>query len=120
MSACPTGASYYDENQCVQVDYEKCIGCRMRINACPYNARSYHDVDQSATPYYEGYEMTPYEEMRASEHPIGVVEKCVMCKERTAQGEEPSCVKTCITKSRWFGDLDDPTSEINYPIHCMR
>ena len=103
MSACPTGASYYDENQCVQVDYEKCIGCRMRINACPYNARSYH-------------EMTPYEEMRASEHPIGVVEKCVMCKERTAQGEEPSCVKTCITKSRWFGDLDDPTSEINVMI----
>ena len=84
--------------------------------ACPYNARSYHDVDQSATPYYEGYEMTPYEEMRASEHPIGVVEKCVMCKERTAQGEEPSCVKTCITKSRWFGDLDDPTSEINVMI----
>lgn len=116
VSACPTGASYYDENQCVQVDYEKCIGCRMCINVCPYNARSYHDVDQSATPYYEGYEMTPYEEMRASEHPIGVVEKCVMCKERTAQGEEPSCVKTCITKSRWFGDLDDPTSEINVMI----
>ena len=126
MSACPTGASYYDENQCVQVDYEKCIGCRMCINACPYNARSYHDVDQSATLRhlrkffsecrYEGYEMTPYEEMRASEHPIGVVEKCVMCKERTAQGEEPSCVKTCITKSRWFGDLDDPTSEINVMI----
>ena len=50
------------------------------------------------------------------QHPIGVVEKCVMCKERTAQGEEPSCVKTCITKSRWFGDLDDPTSEINVMI----
>ena len=88
----------------------------MCINACPYNARSYHDVDQKTTPYYEGYEMTPYEEMRAAEHPIGVVEKCVMCKERTAQGEEPSCVKTCITKSRWFGDLDDPTSEINEMI----
>ena len=86
------------------------------MSACPSNARSYHDVDQSATPYYEGYEMTPYEEMRASEHPIGVVEKCVMCKERTAQGEEPSCVKSCVPKSRWFGDLDDPTSEINVMI----
>ena len=25
-------------------------------------------------------------------------------------------MKTCITKSRWFGDLDDPTSEINEMI----
>ena len=116
LRVCPTGATYKDDKGRVEIDYEKCIGCRMCINACPYNARSYHDVDQSATPYYEGYEMTPYEEMRASEHPIGVVEKCVMCKERTAQGEEPSCVKTCITKSRWFGDLDDPTSEINVMI----
>lgn len=116
QKVCPTGATYTDDKGRVEIDYEKCIGCRMCINACPYNARSYHDVDQSATPYYEGYEMTPYEEMRASEHPIGVVEKCVMCKERTAQGEEPSCVKTCITKSRWFGDLDDPTSEINVMI----
>ena len=84
---CPVGATYKDpETGVVRQDYDKCIGCRMCINACPYNARSYHDVDQSATPYYEGYEMTPYEEMRASEHPIGVVEKCVMCKERTAPG----------------------------------
>ena len=35
MSACPTGASYYDENQCVQVDYEKCIGCGICAQKCP-------------------------------------------------------------------------------------
>ena len=116
VSCCPTGASHYDENGCVQIDYEKCIGCRMCINACPYNARSYHDEKQEDHPYYEGYEMTPYEQMRASEHPVGVVEKCVMCHGRTAEGKEPSCVQTCITKSRWFGDLDEPNSEINAKI----
>ena len=116
VNSCPTGASYYDENGNVQVDYEKCIGCRMCINACPYHARSYHDVKQDEHPYYEGFEMTPYEKLRVSEHPVGVVEKCVMCRERTEQGEVPSCVQTCITKSRWFGDLDDPTSEINEKI----
>ena len=88
----------------------------MCINVCPYNARTYHGEDQEKYPYYEGYEMTPYEQLRAAEHPLGVVEKCVMCHERVADGEEPSCVKTCITKSRWFGDLDDPASEINKKI----
>ncbi|WP_371298100.1 4Fe-4S dicluster domain-containing protein [Paraeggerthella sp.] len=41
VTGCPTGASYHDENGCVQVDYDKCIGCRMCINVCPYNARTY-------------------------------------------------------------------------------
>ena len=116
VRACPTGASHYDENGNVQVDYDKCIGCRMCMGACPYGAREFNWGSMDENPYYEGFEQTPYEAMRASEHPRGVVEKCVMCNGRTAQGLEPACVKTCITKSRVFGDLDDPESEISRKI----
>lgn len=116
VRACPTGASHYDENGNVQVDYDKCIGCRMCMAACPYDARSFNWGDPADNPYYEGFEQTPYEQMRRAEHPVGVVEKCVMCKGRVEAGKEPSCVQTCITKSRWFGDLDDPDSEINRKI----
>lgn len=116
VSVCPAEASHYDENGCVQIDYELCIGCRSCMNACPYDARSYHDINQEENPYYEGFELTPYEELRAVEHPVGVVEKCIMCKSRIAEGEQPSCVQTCITRSRWFGDLDDPNSELNQKI----
>lgn len=112
VRACPTGASHYDENGNVQVDYDKCIGCRNCMAACPYEARSCNWADPAEHPYYEGFEQTPYEQLRAAEHPQGVVEKCVMCHGRTAEGEDPACVQTCITKSRWFGDLDDPDSEI--------
>lgn len=116
VRACPTGASHYDENGNVQVDYDKCIGCRNCMAACPYEARSFNWSDEGDHPYYEGFDQTPYEQARAGEHPRGVVEKCVLCHGRTAEGKEPSCVQTCITKSRWFGDLDDPDSEISKKI----
>ena len=109
---CPTGATYKDEMGRVEIDYDKCIGCRNCMAACPYEARSCNWADPAEHPYYEGFEQTPYEQLRAAEHPQGVVEKCVMCHGRTAEGKDPACVQTCITKSRWFGDLDDPASEI--------
>lgn len=121
VRTCPTGASHYDENGDVQIDYDKCIGCRMCMGACPYHVRSFHTADPEKDSYFsllqgEGAEQTPYEALRAKEHPVGVVEKCVLCKDRVAAGKQPSCVQTCITKSRWFGDLDDPNSEINQKI----
>lgn len=119
VRACPTGASHYDENGNVQVDYDKCIGCRNCVAACPYDARSCNWDDPAERRYFDGFEQTPYEQMRAAEHPHGVVEKCVMCKDRVAAGKQPACVATCITKSRWFGDLDDPDSEISRKISEM-
>lgn len=116
VKACPTGASHYAADGTVQVDYDKCIGCRMCMGACPYNARQFNWGDPSEQSYYEGFEQTPYEAMRASEHPKGVVEKCILCSGRLEEGKQPLCVKTCITKCRTFGDLDDPNSEVSRKI----
>ena len=84
---CPTGATYKDDKGRVEIDYDKCIGCRMCMAACPYGAR----IQIKKT---------------------GVIEKCRFCWYEGEPGNPPRCVGTCISGARLFGDLDDPQSEI--------
>ena len=84
---CPTGASYRDEQTgMVLVNKEKCIGCKYCMMACPYGVRSWNEEQQ-------------------------VVEKCTLCQHLTSQGKEPACVHNCPGEARFYGDLDDPTSD---------
>ena len=39
VPCCPTGASQQDEDGVVWVDYKKCMGCKVCVNACPYGMR---------------------------------------------------------------------------------
>jgi tetrathionate reductase subunit B len=87
MSACPVDASHKDEHGLVQIDQEKCIGCGNCVTACPYGAR-YRDPQ------------------------LQVADKCDFCSPRLSRGEDPACVATCPTKTRVFGDVNDPNSEI--------
>jgi tetrathionate reductase subunit B len=83
---CPTRATYRTADGLVQIDQSKCIGCRYCIQACPYDAR-YFDEQK------------------------GVTDKCSACVHRIEAGQRPACVQACMTGSRLFGDLNDPTSD---------
>ena len=87
QTVCPTKATYKREDGIVLIDSKKCIGCKYCMVACPYDVRVINDH--------------------------GVPEKCRFCAEYVVQGQEPSCVTTCMCNVRVFGDLDDPTSPIN-------
>ncbi|MEE8448428.1 MAG: 4Fe-4S dicluster domain-containing protein [Thermodesulfobacteriota bacterium] len=116
---CPTGATEKnEENGIVTVDYDKCIGCRACVAACPYEARWYL---KEIRPYFPISEknpapgFTPFEEWGYKKFQEGVVTKCTLCEERIQEDppREPACVETCPTTARYFGDLDDPTSEVS-------
>ena len=94
VPCCPTGASQQDEDGTVWIDYKKCMGCMVCVNACPYGMR-----DQS--------HMVKRFDMYAR--------KCTFCRERRQNepGKDPYCVQTCHQKARIFGDLDDPNSEVS-------
>ncbi len=60
----------------------------MCIAACPYGARSFNPENK-------------------------VVEKCTLCRHLQEVGEQPACVKACCANARFFGDIDDPESEVS-------
>jgi len=77
-------------NGTVQIDKERCLGCGVCADACPYTARYVNE---------EG------EEPKA--------DKCTFCMERVVLGEQPACVQTCLADARIFGKLTDPNSAVS-------
>ena len=69
---CPTGATYKDDMGRVQIDYDKCIGCRMCMAACPYNARVFNWEDPVRDPDFN------YGDKDVPVRTKGVMEKCTM------------------------------------------
>jgi molybdopterin-containing oxidoreductase family iron-sulfur binding subunit len=50
MAVCPTGATYKDKDGFVLVDWDKCIGCKYCMIACPYGVRFYMDEQAAVQP----------------------------------------------------------------------
>ncbi|MDR1015116.1 MAG: 4Fe-4S dicluster domain-containing protein [Coriobacteriales bacterium] len=106
---CPVGATTKDEETgIVHQDYDRCIGCRMCIAACPYTGvRSFNwEEPKYSIDTTLGGAQVPL-------HQKHVVEKCVLCEHRLIEGELPSCVTACPAYARHFGDFSDPVSEVS-------
>ena len=106
---CPTGATTKRADGIVVIDKETCVGCRYCMMVCPYEARYFH---AKLREYFPGQGLTAYEELGYDNHPTGVVEKCDFCLARVERGLEPSCVASCMAGARYFGDLEDPESDV--------
>ncbi len=87
-AACPVGALTKTSLGPVAYDFDKCIGCRYCMVACPFNI-----------PTYEWTAVSP------------AVRKCTFCAERISDGMRPSCVKTCPTGALYFDDYDAVVAE---------
>lgn len=82
---CPTGAIYRDaEGEPVLFDQERCIGCGMCMQACPFGVITLR-------PNGKG------------------VLKCDLCIERLAKGLDPACVDACPTGALAFVDAENTT-----------
>jgi molybdopterin-containing oxidoreductase family iron-sulfur binding subunit len=115
MEVCPTGATQKTDDGIVFIDQDKCMGCKYCIMACPYGAR--YSVEKWESYFPEGLPLSPYElfAKKAWEEKfgVGVATKCDFCRDRLAEGKQPSCVIACPANARTFGDLDDPNSEVS-------
>lgn len=94
-------ATYQRPDGAVLVDNERCIGCGQCIEECPYGAR------------YFNPHLKPGSADRVGEQGIG---KCTFCAHRIYAGLEPACVRNCVGKARFFGDLNDPKSAVSWLV----
>lgn len=121
---CPVGATYYSEDRAVLIDFERCIGCRYCMAACPYGVRQFnwespekaHKKVEYLNNYSYGYPKKHYKDGRLVYTPLrpkGTAEKCTFCVQYRDAGQSPACVRACTGKARVIGDLDDPDSEVS-------
>lgn len=122
------GATYTDERGVVLVDYERCIGCRYCMSACPYGVRQFNwestKKAKEKAEYMDGYDYGYPFDFRDKDgrlvympnRPQGIVEKCTFCVQYTSDNELPACVQSCPANARIFGNLDDPDSEVSHLI----
>jgi formate dehydrogenase iron-sulfur subunit len=80
-SACPVGALRKTADGPVVYDFDRCIGCRYCMVACPFGV-----------PRYEWTSTTPR------------VRKCQMCPHRVSKGQPTACAEACDEGATIFGD----------------
>lgn len=108
MASCSVGAITKDpDTGIVFTDPDTCIGCKLCIESCPYDVRAFYDEEPKYTvDFAVGFQ-------GVSKHVVNTSDKCDFCYHLVKDGEEPFCVQACVGKARYFGDLDDPDSEIS-------
>ncbi|MHB8880613.1 MAG: sulfate reduction electron transfer complex DsrMKJOP subunit DsrO [Thermodesulfovibrionales bacterium] len=115
VRVCPTQATFKRKDGVVMQDMHRCIGCRFCMAACPFGARSFNYRD----PRGKDANGKPFIKVENKTFPtrmIGVVEKCTMCYERLAIGQQPACAEAS-NGAIVFGDLEDPNSEVRKIIN---
>jgi molybdopterin-containing oxidoreductase family iron-sulfur binding subunit len=152
VAVCPTKATHKTEDGVVVVDWDRCIGCKYCMIACPYGVRFYTDEKpvvgpslKDVFPSKDEHSWNPPWKMPDAKqdwkHGVGVqppdvVSKCNFCYHRISKAPKgtadldpsnpelrehtPACVVTCAPSARFFGDLDNPDSEVSKMVAQKR
>lgn len=103
VKVCPVGANFQTKEGLVLVDQDACVGSRICMASCPYDARYFNWSDPPA-PKQPRMPMVRSPQMPTPQIK-GTVGKCVLCADRLPQGELPACVIGCPMGVIYIGDL---------------
>jgi formate dehydrogenase iron-sulfur subunit len=81
VKVCPSGALSYSGIGSVDLNNERCIGCKECVSACPFSVPRY---DSETDKIY----------------------KCTLCTDRIMADLPPACVRACPTSALQFGDKE--------------
>ena len=132
VKVCPVGATFKDDEGLTVQVWERCIGCRYCMAACPYSRRSFNWDE----PEWEG-NLVQLLNPDVATRPRGVVEKCTFCSHRLAAVKEKAaaehrpiadeevqrltaCATACPGQAITFGDLKNPESAVSEQAQSPR
>jgi molybdopterin-containing oxidoreductase family iron-sulfur binding subunit len=130
-NVCPVAATTHSPDGLNQMVYNRCVGTRYCSNNCPYKVRRFNYFN-FRDHFNDGYQQSPIFDLvfnpEVTVRSRGVMEKCTFCVQRIMEAREDAsrenkplkgsdvhtaCQDACITTAIHFGDMNDPSSEIN-------
>ncbi len=104
VNVCPVGATFSTPEGVVLIDQQRCIGCRLCMEACPYDRR-FFNWGQPPIPPEATY--MQYDPMHQSPAIKGTVMKCDFCPDMASAGRLPYCSQACPNHAIYYGDLEE-------------
>ncbi len=104
VNVCPVGATFATPEGVVLIDQQRCIGCRLCMEACPYDRRFFNWGQPPVPPEAAFME---YDPMHQSPAIKGTVMKCDFCPDMARAGKLPYCAQGCPNHAIYYGDLEE-------------
>ncbi|MDH3306233.1 MAG: 4Fe-4S dicluster domain-containing protein [Acidimicrobiia bacterium] len=117
VNVCPVAATYSAPDGVVQIDQERCIGCRMCMAACPYDRRFFNWGDAPVPPEAVLADYSSRHQIGAK---TGTVMKCDFCTDLARAGSLPQCVQACPNAAIYYGDLEEDVATNGREIVSFR
>jgi molybdopterin-containing oxidoreductase family iron-sulfur binding subunit len=102
VPVCPVSANFRTDEGLVLVDQSRCIGTRICMNSCPYEARYFNWT----SPLAVARQPFPQEPEWPVPQVEGTVGKCIFCAAMLPSGQLPECVTRCPMGVLYLGDLE--------------
>ena len=104
VNVCPVAATFSTPEGTVLIDQQRCIGCRLCMEACPYDRRFFNWGTPPVPPESALAEYSP-------EHQVpprrGTVMKCDFCADMLRADVLPYCAMGCPNNAIYLGDLEE-------------
>ena len=104
VNVCPVAATFSTPEGTVLIDQQRCIGCRICMEACPYDRRFFNWGTPPQPPEAMFMDYAPEHQSPAFR---GTVMKCDFCPDMARAGRLPYCAQACPNHAIYYGDLEE-------------
>jgi len=113
VNVCPVAATFATPEGTVLIDQQRCIGCRICMEACPYDRRFFN---WGTPPQPPETMFAEYSAEHQSPAIRGTVMKCDFCPDMARAGRLPYCAQGCPNRAIYYGDLEEDIATNGFDV----